>query len=113
MKTLQLALSGGFDGVMFTNILDHIGWLLPRVPEDILRTRVLVIAAIPTNAEGPNPQYFHAWALCSSEAVLDQDGIFIAREELNGTLVLATSRFATNQPKPSHQDQRWWTVSYP
>jgi hypothetical protein len=39
--------------------------------------------------------------LCSSEAVQGNDAVFVAREELNGTLVLATSRFADNPPRCS------------
>jgi hypothetical protein len=92
VSALHMASSGLADGMMFTDVLDDLVLLLHGFPNSHLENRMLVIASVPTGEEASGSQYFQTWAVCPSTAIRDREALFIAREELNGTLVLARRR---------------------
>jgi hypothetical protein len=89
ISALELACSGKADGIIFTDILQEIWTLLQNYSDSFLSTRMLVIAAIPLHGETSDPYHFNAWAICASKPFTDEPPLFIAREGLNGALVLA------------------------
>jgi hypothetical protein len=83
---ISLATSGLADEYMFTDVVKDIEKLLNETPEEQLMNHFLVIASIPTGP-GAKANYFDTWAICPLLTPLDT--LFVAREEQNGTLVLA------------------------
>lgn len=74
--------------LMFTDVLEQVGRALATVPREQLNKHILIIAFIPvTNASGNK---FCAWAVCPANG--PPEDLLVAREDLNGTLVLATER---------------------
>lgn len=88
LNMLNFATSGKYENMLFTNVLIQLAGLLEGVPLLFLKTRVLVIVAIPLK-DDPQAGVFYSWAVCSAAAMVDLDSIHVAREQLNGTLVLA------------------------
>ena len=73
---------------MFTDVIQHVASALVTIPREQLDRRVLVIASIPIT--NPQDKKLCAWAVCPAH--LSAKDLFVAREGLNGTLVLATKR---------------------
>jgi Heterokaryon incompatibility protein (HET) len=80
------ATSGMVDGFMLTDVVDCVVEVLAGVPREQLSRCTLAIASLP--AIGGNN--LSAWAVCPSDVPLKD--LFVAREDLNGTLVLALKR---------------------
>jgi hypothetical protein len=97
VKTLSLAMSRGADNMMFVDSCNQILSVLASVPDSQLENRMLVIAVIPTE-ENSESRCFRAWAICTYSLFWD---LFIAREEINGTLVLARSQKDGNSIRTS------------
>lgn len=97
VKTLSLAMSGGADNMMFVDSCNQILSVLASLPDSRLENRMLVIAVIPTE-ENSESRCFRAWAICTYSLFWD---LFIAREEINGTLVLARSQKDGNSIRTS------------
>jgi hypothetical protein len=88
VRDLLLATSGRSSTVfMFSDTLGILKGLLGRISDQQLMTHILVTAAIPIAAGTSDIRYFYAWAICPS--TMPVNSLFIGREELNGTLVLA------------------------
>lgn len=98
LVALSMATSGGGgDGLMFTDPWSDIPAELLSLPDHAaLETTMLLLAAVPERHPDENggiqqPRYVHLWALCP-RSVLDSEGrntLFVGRESLNGTLVVA------------------------
>lgn len=98
LAALSIATSGGGgDGLMFTDPWSDIPAELLSLPDHAaLETTMLLLAAVPERHPDEDggiqqPRYVHLWALCP-RSVLDNEGrntLFVGRESLNGTLVVA------------------------
>jgi hypothetical protein len=85
---LLLATSGSSStDFMFRDTLGMLESLLEQIPGQQLMTHILVTAAIPIAAGTSDIRYFYAWAICPS--TMPVNSLFVGREDLNGTLVLA------------------------
>jgi hypothetical protein len=88
LRGLLLATSGSSSAeFMFGDTLCILKSLLEQIPGQQLMTHILVTAAIPIAAGTSDIRYFYAWAICPS--TMPVNSLFVGREELNGTLVLA------------------------
>lgn len=93
IATLKRVFSGGeADNMMFTDQLSLILTQLNLIRESYLEHFTLVIAAIPKGLEPGAGQYFYAWGICPKSVIQDVGALYIGREELNGTLVVAKDR---------------------
>ena len=95
IAAIQPAVSGMTDGFQFLPVLNEVVRDLKKVPADQLALKKLAIAAIglqvPRESSDDAPTAnveLHCWAICLAE--IDITNAIVAREDLNGTLVLAT-----------------------
>jgi heterokaryon incompatibility protein (HET) len=89
ISALRLACSGVADNMMFWDVLQLVVPLLQHTPSPVLTSRMLVIAAIPLQANPTDLHHFNTWTVCDRSIFTAGPAPFVAREELNGTLVLA------------------------
>ncbi|KAF4631751.1 hypothetical protein G7Y89_g6380 [Cudoniella acicularis] len=90
LNMLNLATSGKYDDLIFTNVLTQLASLLEGVPSPFLKTRVLVIVAIPLK-DDPETDPFHAWAVCSTGLAkpTSEDTLLEQMEGTNAADILA------------------------
>ncbi|KAH6673466.1 heterokaryon incompatibility protein-domain-containing protein [Halenospora varia] len=85
------AVSGTVDGMVFTDVLQNISDILKHTPPEQLERSSLAIVRIPLNSPDANAMGkvmgMVTWAIIPSD--LAASSCFVAREGLNGTLVLA------------------------
>lgn len=86
---IRMAFSGKYDDMMFTNGLADIVRVLLSWPRQLLAQRTMIVARIPQSTSRKNQKYFNAWSICPSNVLRKGRSLFIAREKLNGTLVVA------------------------
>ncbi len=94
--------SGKADGHRLLDVGDKIAEVISDIPSLQLNKSLLVTISI-TVADVYTMWYFNAWAVCPSNVILSD--LLVARESLNGTLVLAVYK----GPKPAKEAQ---IVSY-
>lgn len=86
---LSIVISGGDgDGLIFTDPLSPIEALLDSLPDEYLAVSELTIAAVPVHPED-REHYLHLWAICPRSVLDDEGALYVGRECLNGTVVIA------------------------
>jgi Heterokaryon incompatibility protein (HET) len=102
ISAFRSALSGKVDGTRLFDVGDMIEKLIIDIPSRQLNKFLFVSLAI-TVADVHTMWYFNAWAICPSNINLAD--LFVARESLNGTLVLAVYKgpFSLKQPAKEAQ----------
>jgi hypothetical protein len=102
MSAFRSMISGKVDGTRLFDVGDMVEKLITNTPSTHLNKFLLVSLSI-TVADVQNMLYFNAWAICPSNAILSD--LFVARENLNGTLVLAVYKgpFSSKQPAKEAQ----------
>ncbi|KAK4031563.1 putative heterokaryon incompatibility protein [Parachaetomium inaequale] len=88
LKAFSSATSGGDgDGMMFTSLMPLLVAALARLSAQMIETSAFILAAVPVR-RGDRREYLRLWAVCPSWVVVEEGDLYVAREGLNGTLVL-------------------------
>ena len=87
LGAIMAATSGTADNVAFAHAIGPIQNILDMTPGAHLSKYAVVVVAIPTSPDPYDRRYFCAWAIVT--VYMPMDSLFVAREDLNGTLVLA------------------------
>ncbi|KAG7286680.1 hypothetical protein NEMBOFW57_008991 [Staphylotrichum longicolle] len=87
---LRVTSSGGPDGDchLFTGLSASIETLIKSLPEEAAKDSKFLVAAVPVSPEHRR-KYLHLWAICPKSVLEDEGTLYIGREGLNGTLVVA------------------------
>ena len=80
--------SGIVDGMLNMNVLENVLSVLEKTPKESLERFTFVLASIGMRMKDKPVAWLHAWAVCPLTPATLTD-CFVARESLNGTLVLA------------------------
>lgn len=102
IPTFRSIISGKADGIRLFDIADMVERAINDIESAQLNKYLLVTVSIAMH-KASDLEYFNAWGICPSDILLSD--LFVARESLNGTLVLAVYR----GPKPAKEAQ---IVSY-
>ena len=86
--------SGRADGTRILDVMPMVAKVVDDLPLDILQNHYLMTVSIGVE-DIHTMWYFQAWAICPSDVPLHD--LFVARESLNGTLVIAVFE----DPKPA------------
>lgn len=86
ISAFRALVSGQADGIRLSDVGEMVEKVIADIPSTQLDKYVLVSLSI-TVAESNVMWYFNAWAICASNVNLAD--LFVARESVNGTLVLA------------------------
>ncbi|KAH0555940.1 hypothetical protein GP486_006117 [Trichoglossum hirsutum] len=81
------ATSGASDNMMFYNVLYSVADVLVNAPKEQLQRNIVVAPKFRIKTEALPEADLTAWAICSTDVAISN--CFVAREGLNGTLVLA------------------------
>jgi hypothetical protein len=106
MSAFRSMISGKADGNRLFDVGDMVEKLITDMPSTQLNKFLLVSLSISV-ADIQSMWYFNAWATCPSNVILSD--LFVARESLNGTLVLAVYKGSKSLKEPAKEAQ---TVSY-
>jgi len=102
MSAFSLVVSGKIGGTRLFDVGGMVERLIAEMSSSQLSKFLLVSLSI-TVADVHAMWYFNAWAICPSSIILAD--LFVARESLNGTLVLAVYKgpFSSKQPAKEAQ----------
>ena len=102
ISAFRSMISGKADGTRLFDVVHMVENLIADIPSTQLNKFLFVSVAI-TVADVHAMWYFNAWAICPSDINLAD--LFVARESLNGTLVLAVYKelFSSEQPAKEAQ----------
>ncbi|KAH7069378.1 heterokaryon incompatibility protein-domain-containing protein [Paraphoma chrysanthemicola] len=90
LNAFQPTLSGSADESTFVHVLNLVADVLTKAPKEQIEQHVAVISQFRLSGGGAcRDGDISCWAICPADT--DLSGCFVARESLNGTLVLAKS----------------------
>lgn len=94
LEAFKDIISGKPDGLQITDVIVNIEGLLKETPKPCLDSKLLVTVSVGVMDHGTKSK-FNAWAFIPAETKISE--LFVARESLNGTLVLATTTLGKSQ----------------
>ncbi|PVF98596.1 hypothetical protein CPB86DRAFT_350960 [Serendipita vermifera] len=87
-KAMSPTFVGISDGFRFTDVYEKIARVIESTDRAVLGSYSIVVVSIPAKNKGTNA-YLSAWGACRTSDI--SDDLFVAREDINGTLVLANA----------------------